>query len=161
MILIPIGDRFALIDDEDSDLLSLKWHALSRSNTTYAKRNGQQTAGVREKNEYLHVVIARRIGIRGQVDHRNRLGLDCRRENLRSATGSQNTANQAIDNTNTSGYKGVSLHCQRCGKWTAKIEVNGNKEHIGTFAKASDAALAYNNRALKAWGEFAVINRLD
>lgn len=90
------------------------------------------------------------------IDHRNRVRLDNRRENLRVATRSQNTANSSYV-TGASRYKGVS-HYKRNGKWRAEITVNRVRRHLGTFACEVDAARAYDMAALAAWGEFAYLN---
>src|SRR5580692_7500529 len=52
--------------------------------------------------------------------------------NLRPANRSQNLANSRRRATNTSGFKGVSLHRQR-RKWAAKIVANGTQIYLGLF----------------------------
>jgi hypothetical protein len=42
--------------------------------------------------------------------------------------------------------------------WTAEISVNGKYEYLGLFQTPEQAALAYDDAALKAWGEFAYLN---
>lgn len=89
------------------------------------------------------------------VEHENRDRDDNRWSNLRKATNSQNQAN-AKWSTNTSGFKGVSWQPSR-GKWIAKITVNGLSKNLGRYDSIVDAAKAYRQAAIEAWGEFALV----
>jgi hypothetical protein len=104
-IRLPKG-YVALVDDEDADLALFAWCAKKARKTFYVQRNIRPDG--RRATEFLHQAIARRMGISGQLDHRNRNGLDNRRENIRSATPSQNSANQGIPSNNTSGFSEVT-----------------------------------------------------
>jgi len=157
MILIPLSQgRCALVDDEDADLLAWKWYARPDRSTFYAYRDVSRPSGGKTSLR-LHRVIADRMGINGLVDHRNRCGLDNRRENLRSATTSQNISNTGLWRSNRSGYKGVSWH-KRTRKWTANITINTKQIWLGDYRAAEDAARAYDAAAVKYRGEFAVLN---
>lgn len=86
---IPLTSGFiALVDNEDYKYLSqYRWIAdkSKTSNTWYAVRYFGQ------KKIYMHREI---LGFpSGRIDHRNRNGLDNQKENLRSATASQNGGN--------------------------------------------------------------------
>jgi hypothetical protein len=76
------------------------------------------------------------------------------RDNLRSATPSQNTCNRKINSNNTSGYKGVSWYYPT-GKWRAVIQVEGKQLRLGYFNTKEEAYAAYCEAALKYYGEFA------
>lgn len=52
------------------------------------------------------------------VDHKNQIKLDCRKENLRFCTHPQNMANVGIKSNNTSGFKGVCWD-KGAQKWIA------------------------------------------
>ena len=65
--------------------------------------------------------------------------------------------NKLTPNTNTSGYKGVSWH-KRDNIWTANIKANGVKKHLGNFFCLVKAAKAYDDAAIKYFGEFAHTN---
>jgi len=92
------------------------------------------------------------------VDHINGDPLDNRKSNLRFCTRSKNAMNCKIHKHNTSGYKGVS----RCGKkWRAYIVKNNKQKHIGIFKTKEEAAKAYNQEALRLFGEFAKINEVS
>lgn len=44
--------------------------------------------------------------------------------------------------TNTSGYRGVSMHS--CGKWQSEIQHNFNRVYLGLYDTAIEAAIAYD-----------------
>ena len=83
---------------------------------------------------------------------------------LRIASSSQNGANRQKSlykqKKTHSQHKGVTWHKQH-KKWLAQIIVNAKKSHLGYFQTELEAASAYNEAALEAWGEFAVLNNLD
>lgn len=92
-----------------------------------------------------------------EIDHINRDGLDCRRENLRKVTRTQNNANARKRRDGiTSKYKGVYRHSQ--GRlWIAQVTVGGKKITRSCYSEA-DAARAYNEIALEVFGAHARIN---
>jgi len=140
-----------LIDECDMDLI--------RDYTWCLNTNGYLYAWVNGKPQYLHVIIAERMGldVSGDIDHEDRNPLNNQRDNLRSATRSQNKANGKIPKNNTSGYKGVSWD-KATQKWYAKITVNKKQINLGRFINKEDAARAYDRAAIKYFGEFARLN---
>lgn len=95
------------------------------------------------------------------VDHKNGNKLDCRKENLRLATDSQNHANSKIQRKRAhiqSRYKGVSWRNRRGGVWTAGIKVNYKTIYLGQYLTEEDAARAYDRAARDYFGEFARTN---
>jgi hypothetical protein len=93
------------------------------------------------------------------IDHANHNGLDCRLENLRLATPSQNKWNTVLPKHNSSGYKGVSARSD-CNSFECRIKVNGKLLYLGSFKTALEAALAYDLAALSYFGEFALTNKM-
>lgn len=89
------------------------------------------------------------------VDHIDGNQLNNQRSNLRLCTNSQNLRNQKINSRNTSGYKGVTFRKDR-NKFRAIIL----DRFIGYYDTAIDAAKAYNQAAIKEFGEFARLNIL-
>lgn len=155
---IPVGDTYALVDDDDFPALSQKnWYLKQGESGIYYAHTALQN---NKKGGYIHMHQLLLALPRGyEVDHKNRNGLDNRRENLRPTTRSQNHANQRTSQTGKrhSRYKGVS----KCGcKWQAYIAINGKKCHLGTFADEQGAATAYNEAAKRLFGEFARVNQL-
>ncbi len=107
------------------------------------------------KKVWIHREVVGAIPEGLVVDHINGIKNDNRRENLRICTPSQNSANQKVRKSNTSGYKGVTKDPYG---WMARITCNGTREFLGIFKDKHDAGEAYNNAALKLHGEFAKLN---
>lgn len=76
--------------------------------------------------------------------------------NLRLCSRSQNQWNR-IPGRGSSKYKGV---CQRSNgnMWQAFIGLNNKRIFLGSFEDEVEAAIAYNNAAIKYFGEYARIN---
>jgi len=140
---------------------SIDYHFLRRWNWSFdgryafrtIRRNGQYTT------YYLHRAVATRKGIPRsiEVDHRNRMKLDNRRQNLRPATRTQQLGNACRRTDNKSGYRGVHWN-KECRCWRAQICANGRRQHLGYFHRKRDAALAYNDAASTLFGSYAWLN---
>lgn len=89
-----------------------------------------------------------------QIDHVNRIRVDNRWDNLRSATPVQNNANAGLMKTNTSGRKGVTWF-KRDSKWRAQISIDNWTRHIGYYDTLDEAHAAYAEEARKIRGEYA------
>ena len=94
-----------------------------------------------------------------QIDHINGIKDDNRWKNLREATCSQNKMNCGLSKRNKSGYKGVFWR-KELGKWRASIKKDQKRIYLGHFDTKEGAAKAYNEAALKYFGEFARVNEL-
>jgi hypothetical protein len=142
----------ASVDTRDYAKLSqYTWTARRKRRMWYA------TTHIGKRNVYMHIML---MGYRDgfQIDHKNANGLDNRRSNLRWCTYSQNLANaRKRRGPYTSQYKGVALYA-RNGRYTAQIHVQGHKYHLGYFRDPESAARAYDDAALRYYGEFARIN---
>lgn len=87
----------------------------------------------------------------GQLDHANVNPTDDRFENLRVATHAQNCWNKGVRSDSQVGLKGV-MRCR--GRFQARIAVNNQRIHIGTYDTAEEAHAAYLVVAERYHGEF-------
>lgn len=152
--LVPLTQgRFAFIDSDDAaEVGKYCWRAEDRGWTWYALRS--TGAGKEKRNVYLHrFLMGEPDGL--FVDHRNCMGLDNRRQNLRLATASQNAQNARLSSRNTSGFKRVSLVHGTTDVWRADIRANGKHVVIGEFSSPEAAHAAYCEAAKRLHGEFA------
>jgi len=153
----------AMVDNEDYEWLSQwKWHAHSHktSNTYYAVRsiNYRTPTNQRKCSKiFMHRLLLGLTKSEQFSDHRNRNGLDNRRQNLREATPQQNAANKG-KYPGSSTFKGVYWN-KTVKKWRAKIVNRGTFTHIGHFSDEIEAAKAYDKTAHILFGEFAATNK--
>lgn len=75
-----------------------------------------------------------------QIDHINGNGCDNRLVNLREVSSEMNSKNMRLHSRNTSGVAGVHIH--PCGRWQARIQLNGKTVSLGLFVKLEDAIYA-------------------
>jgi hypothetical protein len=145
------SNLFMLVDDADYEYLKqFRW--IKRRE--YAARHIQTYP---QKYQLAHREILPNEKL---IDHINRNTLDNQRHNLRPANKSQNASNCKIHKHNTSGFKGVSK-MKDCFGYRAYIVIDDKQKHLGCFNTAEQAAEAYNDAALKFFGEFANINIID
>jgi hypothetical protein len=89
-----------------------------------------------------------------EVDHRNGITTDNRRENLRLATHADNMRNRRVQRNNTSGHCGVCWDKQQqC--WRVQIGVNGKQTYLGLYDSFAEAIAARLAAEAKHFGEFA------
>lgn len=140
----------AIIDYKDIGLIiNNKWVA-SGNKYIYAKSLIKVNTGY--KSLLMHRLIANaKYGL--CIDHINGNCLDNRRINLRHATIAQNTCNQKIRKTNTTGIKGVYFE-KSSQKWRAQIKFNYKKKTLGRFENIDDAKKAYAIASMNFHGEF-------
>lgn len=88
----------------------------------------------------------------GDVDHRDRDGLNNKWINLRHATRSQNKMNSKCRDDNKCGFKGVSF---KQGRWRPRIQVGSERIYLGGFDTPEEANAAYEAAAKRLVGQFA------
>lgn len=146
---------YALVDDEDYDRVNQhRWHV---GNNGYIKTfvGGRKNA----KCILMHRLIMNPSEDL-EVDHRDGNKLDNRRSNLRVAERSQNARNLRRHKKFSSRFKGVSWNAARY-VWEAELTFDNHPVYLGQFASEIQAAQAYNDGALRYFGEFASLNIIN
>jgi hypothetical protein len=157
---IPLTQgQVALVDDEDYVYLNQwKWHAIKAKYTYYANRtlhfDDGTVVSIRMHRQILGVPQNK------ETDHIDGNGLNNQKSNLRICNYSQNQYNKR--GWGTSGYKGVSARMDNhTNPYRAYISIGGRLVHIGSFPSIEEAALAYNNEAIKHFGKYAKLNVIN
>ena len=152
---IPLTQgKFALVDDEDYDWLSVwKW--------TYSHGYAWRNRRVNEINKYPASKIYMYREIAGtpvglDCDHVDHNGLNDQKANLRNCTHADNLRSGKA-RKGSSGYKGVWRN-EKLQMWAANICVVGKTIHLGSHKDEVQAAKAYDEAAKKYFGEFALLN---
>jgi hypothetical protein len=159
--LIPIyckGEIVAhtVVDDADFDLLS-QWRWRINHNG-YAVRSERQH-GTCVTFRMHRIIINAPIDL--QVDHTDRNRLNNQRNNLRLCTDMENARNRS-KYKGTSQYKGVYRRQGDCPHpWCASIQVKQVRIQLGNFSDENEAALAYNDAAIRYFGDFAHLNTIE
>ena len=142
------------VDGKDFETVSrYNWYASKQGDRFYAY------AWIGGKNVSMHRLLFGHEAGELDIDHRNGDGLDNRRENLRVATRSQNTANSRKQKGTSSKYKGVCV--TKDGYIKGYVSYLSKHIHLGYFKTEEEAARAYDEAARKYWGEFAGVNFPD
>ena len=147
-LIVLTRSQACKVDSADYEWLNQwKWCAIWNPLTQsfYAQRNFRKDDGNRSVIQMQRQILNPPAG--RLADHRNHDTLDNRRQNLRIATRSQNSANAKIVPA------GVCLRSH--GKWQAQIAWRGKKIFLGHFDSSDEARSAYLEAANKLHGEFA------
>ncbi len=153
-IQLTQGKVIQVSDNRFEYLNKWNWFAGHHRKQWYAER--QETInGKKRVHIFMHRVICNTPeGM--ETDHKDGNGLNNQDENIRICTRKQNSQNQPIPLSNTSGYKGV---VKSGNKWEAQIHLYKQRSvYIGVFDNPIDAARAYDKKAIELFGEFANTN---
>ncbi len=93
-----------------------------------------------------------------EVDHKNCIRLDNRKENLTKCIHQENTFNTTMQVKSKTGYKGVQYNGY---SFIAAVRKSKSQYHLGSYDTAIEAAKAYNEKAKELFGEFAKLNDLE
>lgn len=146
---VPVGkEEFAIVDDEDFDLVSkYVWQpAVSGSGTglVYAVT----------KLRMHRLIMQAPPGM--MVDHINGDPLDNRRANLRLCTNAENQQNTPA-RKGSSRFKGVSFNARR-KKWYGTFTYNGDFFYCGSWDDEEECARAVDKKRREVCGDFASLN---
>lgn len=90
-----------------------------------------------------------------EVDHEDLNRSNNAWANIRPATRTEQNRNRPVQSRNKLGIKGVSFEC---GKFRAKIRVDGKSIHLGSFDREQDAIEAYAAASRQHHGEFGRVS---
>lgn len=122
---------------------------------TWKKADG----GYKTETIYLHKLIAEKFILDSKSRDKNLVGakngnkLDCRLENL--IYRSRSVASRKRKTSSKAGYTGVYKENNR---FRAVISINRKSVHIGMFATAEEAAMAYNRKSKELYGDDGKLN---
>jgi hypothetical protein len=146
-----------LIDEADFDTVGRsKWYAHETKYAFYAARRIMGLGSKTGVFTYLHRYLVD-APPKTDVDHKNGDCLDNRGNNLRVLDRTRNMQNSRRS-CGKSRFKGVGAAWKE-GNWTARIRVDGIVIHLGTHPSQENAAKAYDDAAVKYFGEFACTNK--
>lgn len=154
-IQVNNGKLFAMVDDFDFDRVSAyKWFVSAKRTYPFSKKwvNGKRITFS------MHRFILELPKNSFFVDHIDRNPLNNLRSNLRLCNSSQNQANKLRKTKKTSGnFKGVYFRKNK-NAFVSEITCMRKRHYLGLFRSEIDAARAYNDMAIKLFGEFALLN---
>ena len=154
MKLIPLTQgKYAMVDDEDYErLMSFKWCF----DGVYAATN---IKGIKRRKLRMHRFVLGLTDSKIFCDHKDHNSLNNQKENLRIVNNAQNICNSRSRRNSVSKFLGVCWHYKN-KKWIAQITKDYKNKYIGSFDDEIQAAIAYNQEAVKLHGEFANLNTL-
>lgn len=165
-VRIPLSQGIsAIVDDQDAErVLQYRWHVDDRGRTKYAlstvRLPGPPPRLQRFTLRMHRLVMDAPNGL--LVDHIDGDGLNNTRANLRLCGAKENSWHCIrMPAGGLCAYRGVSRNRNRngsLGSWIAQIQLNGKNRRLGSFATPQEAARAYDEAAIRTFGEFACLN---
>lgn len=154
-------EKITIIDADDEDLLK-EFSSCSYGVRGYAIL--QRSLNTKYGKVTQAVSLHRAIGIirklvkpKGSFDHKDRNKLNNKKSNLRAGNWTLNSVNRnKMQKKCSSGFKGASK--TKRGSWEAYLTYKKKKIFLGTYKTDSDAARAYDKKAIQLYGDWAVLN---
>lgn len=152
---IPLTRGYvALVDDADFDELSqYSWQALVGEHGVYAMRKGPRDEHGHRACVTMHQHIMGKAPEGAVIDHRDGVGTNNQRSNLRFATHGQSSANRKLKRR-LPLPRGVDP--VPSGRFRARIMHNNKNVCLGTFDSVDLAKKAYERAAERMFGEYAL-----
>ncbi len=151
--LLLTNGKVTIVDPSDFDAYS--------KYTAFLSKDGYAYIIVNENGKSRNRLLSRFImgAKKGEiVDHINHDTLDNRKSNLRICTPLQSARNRRGHSDSKSGLIGVSRYKGKT--WRARIFCD-KEIYLGYFKDKYEAAKAYNEAAVKYFGEFACLNKIN
>jgi hypothetical protein len=164
---IQLIRNFKVMQFDSEDWAKLHPFVWTVNTRGYVVTNTGLMAGGNSASIYMHRLVMNVGNLKDNpnifVDHINHNKSDNRKVNLRIANKSQNCQNRFKKRLTEAKYKGIYLQSKYNKHPTDKyikavIIANGKRYFLGTFETQEQAALAYNEAAIKYHGEFAQLN---
>lgn len=141
------------VDDEDYEKLNQYHWTVTKNKSFYAKR--EQWANNKPTKIYMHREI---MGFPdGIVDHKDCDTLNNQKNNLRVVNNSDSQKNRRKQINSIHGHKGVHYY-KAYNKYSAQLGLDYKCIFGGYYDTVIEAALAYNQLAIKYYGEYAQLN---
>lgn len=152
--------QVAIVDDDDYERVNaFKWTAQKIKQKERVVFYAKRTVWSNWSEGSQETILLHRFIMNAEkgtfIDHKNGNSLDCRKNNLRTASRSENNANRRVRRMKPVQYKGVDAVRE---KFKAQISVNGKTQSLGLFSTQEAAAIAYDQKARELFGEFASLN---
>lgn len=161
------GQHFAVIDTKNYKKIYDKTIGIRRTGALTKKFYARVIMPRKENNgstsKDLHIYLFGDKSPNGYIiDHINNDDtLDNREQNIRFGTRQQNIFNSVKQNSQTtSKYKGVYFSKIR-NRFVAQITYNYNNIYLGVYKTQEQAAIAYNEAAIKYFDDFARLNKIE
>lgn len=155
---VPLHNgEFAIVDTEDVCRVSgFAWQCrIEPYGQKYALANFLRSDGTRTMVRMHRLLLCFPLM---SVDHRDRNGLNNRRQNLRLCDDHANQGNSGKHRPGKySRFKGVTKHLPT-GHWKAQLMKHRKNAHCSYHRCEIEAALAYDAAAVEHFGEFAATN---
>lgn len=164
------SDETALIDKEVHDFLTKdskmkkldiinRFRRHSSGCAVFQKAHPQKDGSLKIETIYLHKLVAEKFKKKDRTKVKNLVGakngnkLDCRVENVEWR--SRSTASRKRKSSSQAGYSGVYKENHR---YRAVISYDRKSIHLGMYATAEEAAMAYNKMSRQLYGDEGKMN---
>lgn len=141
-VFINLGNsQWTIIDLVDLPIISkykVRWRAEIKNNLLCYAVTDRRIGKYRFYYKIHRILLGLKINDPREPDHKNRNGLDNRRDNLRIVTRSLNNFNQGLAKNNKSGVKGV-FYIKARRRWWAYVEIDGKRRNLGYHKLKEDA----------------------
>lgn len=154
---IPLQNgMYAIVDDEDyKRCMKYSWYVgvVRKINLhIYSRINNKHTP-------LQYFILQKNRNSEETIIFKDQNRLNFRKENLLIGTKLHSSYSRKPHRNSSSKYKGVSWNKKR-KHWVAQIKTDKKPIYLGSFASEEEAAIAYNQAAIKHFGELAFQNEI-